>query len=78
MLWFFTKGQARLRVLTSLDAVSGEYLVEVAWPNRETEIHRFADEDACSVYLSRLEEELDGEHWIADGVRLAERKSIVN
>jgi len=78
MLWFFSKGHARLRVLTSLDTATGEYVVEVAWPGREPETHRFVDEDRCSAYLSRLEEDLEGEHWIAEGVRLADRKTVLN
>ena len=74
MLWFFTKGPARLRVMTSLDADTGEFLVEVDWPNRRAEVRRFSDEDLCSEYLSTLEGELDAEHWVSDGVRLTARK----
>jgi hypothetical protein len=75
MLWFFSKGHARLRVLTSLDADTGEYLVEIDWPHRESEVHRFPDEDMCSEYLASLEGELESGHWISDGVRLTERKT---
>jgi len=74
MLWFFSKDRARLRVMTSMDAETGEFLVEVDRPNRQSEVHRFADEDLCSEYLSALEGELDAEHWVSDGVRLTQRK----
>jgi hypothetical protein len=60
--------------MTSIDAGTGEFLVEIDWPNRGAEVHRFADEDLCSEYLSALEGELDARHWVSDGVRLTERK----
>ena len=78
MLWFFSKGDARLRVLTSLDAATGEYIVELSWPDRAPEIRRFPTEDSCSAYLSHLERELERAQWIADGVRLADRKTVLH
>jgi len=74
MLWFFSKGPARLRVMTSIDADTGEFVVEVDWPDRRTEVRRFAAEDLCSEYLSMLEGDLDAEQWISEGVRLTARK----
>jgi hypothetical protein len=77
MLWFFSKGPARLRVMTSLDDDTGEFVVEVDWPDRRMEVLRFADEDLCSEYLSALEGELDTERWVSEGVRLTARKPPV-
>jgi hypothetical protein len=66
-----------MRIFTSLDSVTGEYLVEIDWPGREPEVHRFAQESACAAYLSTLEHELEAEQWESDGVRLADRKAPV-
>jgi hypothetical protein len=78
MLWFFSKGPVRLQVLTAQDADTGEYLVELEWPDRGREVHRFADRDECATYLSALELELDAEHWVPDGVRLTDPRFRVD
>ncbi|HEY2433990.1 MAG TPA: hypothetical protein VGI12_15050 [Vicinamibacterales bacterium] len=76
MLWFFSKGMAQLRILTSLDEPTGAYLVEIQWPDRAPETHRFADESGCSAFLAAFEAELGADEWAPSGVRLAERPPI--
>jgi hypothetical protein len=73
MLWFFAKGAARLRIVTWLDETTGEYVVEVQWPDRGVEIQRFETESRCSEYLSTFESELTANDWIPAGVRLTDR-----
>src|SRR6478735_93652 len=58
MLWLFSKGSAKLRVLTSRDGLTGDWIVELDRPNCVPEIYRFADQGSCEAYLSALEQEL--------------------
>jgi hypothetical protein len=67
MIWFFQRAGAEMRVVTRFDQTSGEYVVEVAWPGRDTAIERYTDYDAFNQRVQRLHKELMESRWIQHG-----------
>ena len=70
MIFFFSKGSARLSVATELDGGTGEYVVKIERPNQDAEVHRFSDKGRCSTFLSNMQRDLTVQDWTADSVGL--------
>lgn len=56
-----------MRVVTRVDQTSGDYVVEVEWPDRDKTIERYADHEAFSQRVQRLHMELLESRWMQDG-----------
>ena len=70
MIFFFSKGTARMSVTTERHDGAGEYIVTIERADQEVEILRFPDQARCSSYLSKMEHELADQEWVADSVGL--------
>jgi hypothetical protein len=66
MLWCYARGLDNLRIETSFDAATNEYvLTSTRGPHRESE--RFHDAEAFRVRLEALEGEIAGNDWTQVG-----------
>ena len=66
MLWVYTRGLDNLRIETSFDNTTNEYvLTSTRGPHQESE--RFNDADAFRVRLEALEYEIAGNQWTQVG-----------
>lgn len=70
MIFFFSKGSARLSVTTELDENGGEYVVTIEQADSEVKTFRFSDQAQCAAFLSKMEQELAVEDWVSDSVGL--------
>jgi hypothetical protein len=67
VIWFFQRAGAEMRVVTRFDQTSGDYVVEVEWPDRDRTSERFADYDAFNQRVQRLHAELLESRWMQNG-----------
>jgi hypothetical protein len=63
MVWFYQRSGGALRIETRFDSVTTEYILEVAWPDRDPTTERFSSNAAFEVRVLALEKELAREHW---------------
>ena len=73
MIFFFSKGSARMTVTTQRPDGTDEYVVTIERPNQEAEVLRFTDQAQCSAYLGKMEQELAVQEWVSDSVGLLHR-----
>ena len=52
-----------MRVITRFDKTSGEYVVEVEWPQRDKIVERYADYGDFNARVQRLHMELLESRW---------------
>ena len=63
MLWIYQRGSENLRIETSFDTATQEYvLIKTLGPN-ETTVERFKEGDSYQLRLDALERELASERW---------------
>ena len=67
MIWFFARGNEAVRVETRFDNASGEYVLEIEWPNKPLEIERFRDHAAFEARVAGIEARLRTESWAQVG-----------
>jgi hypothetical protein len=63
MLWTYTRGLDDIRVETSVDQGTNEYILVVRRSAKESSIERFPDASSFRVRLEALEQELANEQW---------------
>ena len=63
MVWFFTRGAHELKLETSKDPKTGEFLLK--WPESDghEKVERFRDAAGFRARLEVVEAELAGEQW---------------
>jgi hypothetical protein len=67
VIWFFQRAGAEMQVVTRFDQSSGDYIVEVAWPDRDKTIERYAEYEAFNRRVQRLHTELLESRWLQNG-----------
>jgi hypothetical protein len=67
MIWFYERADQSLRLDTTYDNDTCEYVVVVHHPDGRQQTERFLDADACRLWLVTFENGLDGEHWVRHG-----------
>jgi len=64
MVWFFARDGARVRLETSFDQTTGDYVLTIDWPGRAIETERYDDVDSFRARLATLEDQLASERWM--------------
>lgn len=68
MIWLFERGDRATRVVTRLDSVTSEYILEVQWSDGAATLETFSDPESFKARLVALEQQLVAEEWKpADG-----------
>jgi hypothetical protein len=67
MLWFYIRDRETLRLETSYDNDTREYVGIVTRPDGRQETNRFASADPFRAWLVTLEQNLTAEQWNPDG-----------
>jgi hypothetical protein len=63
MVWFFSKADSTLRLETTFDNRTREYVLKISWPDRPESTERFADVAAFQHRSAALERELSAGAW---------------
>jgi hypothetical protein len=63
MIWLFERGDRVARLVTRLDPVSGDYLLELEWSDGLSETERYSDVAAFQTRIVALERQLIAEEW---------------
>jgi hypothetical protein len=67
VVWFYKRHDGALRIETRFDAVTNEYVLDVAWPDRPAETERFSDAEQFRIRTVALERQLDADNWTQIG-----------
>jgi hypothetical protein len=67
VIWFFTRADEAMRVVTRFDQSAQEYIVEVEWPARQSVVERYADYSAFNQRVQQLHVELLESRWVQNG-----------
>lgn len=67
MLWFFARGESRVRLVTWFDTATQEFVAEIQWPGQPVATQRFHDREAFRSHLVTVEQQLAEERWLAEG-----------
>jgi len=67
MVFFFSRGGAKVRLETRFDNATREYVLDIVWPDRASEVERFHNTDEFQARLTVLEEQLAADHWTQVG-----------
>ena len=68
MIWLFERGDRVARVVTRVDAASGEYVLDLEWSDGLNETERYSQLASFEARILALEQQLQAEDWIsADG-----------
>lgn len=63
MVWFFERNDESLRLETSYDKATQEYLLVVVQPDGSPQIERFSDAISFRTRLEALEKQLATDRW---------------
>jgi hypothetical protein len=63
MIWLFERGDRVARLVTRLDPMSGDYLLELEWSDGVASTERFSDLSAFQSRILALEQKLISEEW---------------
>ncbi len=67
MIWFFERGKEVVRVETSVDNSTQEYVLVIRWSDRAPETERFQAVEAFDIRVKELEEKLAQENFAEVG-----------
>ena len=67
MLWIYQRGSEDLRIETSFDNATKEYVLIMTRGPHETTVERFKDAAAFQVRLEALERQIASEQWKSVG-----------
>lgn len=67
MLWFFERRGETVRLETSYDNNTAEFVLVIEWPGRPSVTERFPDADSFTARVRDLEQSLSAERWTQVG-----------
>jgi hypothetical protein len=65
MIWLFERGDRVARVVTRVDADSGEYILDLEWSDGLNEPERYSQLASFRARILALEQQLLAEDWIS-------------
>jgi len=67
MLWFFEREDQSLRLESTYDNKTAEFVVSVQWPDGREQTERFAELEACRAWLLAFDNAIEAERWKPNG-----------
>jgi hypothetical protein len=67
MIWFFRRGDETVKLETSLDNKTQEYVLVIRWAERPAETERFQTLEAFDTRVRQLDQQLMTEHYAQVG-----------
>ena len=65
MIWLFERGDRVARVVTRVDAASGEYVLDLEWSDGLNETERYSQLAPFHARILALEQQLLAEEWVS-------------